>query len=480
MQSYKPALTLLDLFDPIRVASDRPEPEPFDWGEPPDEPQADRPHMYKGTSYAVLKELRRQNVSELPAMTNGVRIELEYLQPVAQDSRIRTKCEWSNDDLLNHTGFPDTRCNYNIGDKDPEKLYNFRCLEAQHVYTTQYNASLFDFRLKNVPDKSALKDHKNPYTYVNNVTICGREMNLSNMYISYHLALQLESTLIQYINHTFDVIMRRNVLSQLITAQHPIDSVKLQMIVKDEYFYWSIFTLLDNYEQLKSLGLSMFKFSYLLGERKMNHFSEIFPRLPREGELFETYNIDGRQYRREVLHAPTIVMYLNVTTIEPLIRFLQTLFPVPISKGEVPRFNYRIDDNLFFSVEGHNQYKFDIPGVPPEEYQRMLSNPAKYEDYNEFSRYISGHDVLDGSHPNNIRSYHHLFQTQTSFRTVYESVGLLEDYQNMWVKLGLPPILDVAGGNFLKPKRKTKRTKRTSGTKRKYARKQVSRKKLRK
>jgi hypothetical protein len=85
--------------------------------------------MYVGTSYAVLKELRRQAVEELPIMTNGevIHIVLEFLVPVAQDSRIRTKCEWSNDDLSNHTGFPDTRCNYNIGDKDPEKLYVFRC-----------------------------------------------------------------------------------------------------------------------------------------------------------------------------------------------------------------------------------------------------------------------------------------------------------------------------------------------------------------
>ena len=432
--------------------------------------------MHKGTSYAVLKELRRQNVSELPPMTNGevVPIVLEFLQPVAQDRRRRTKCEWSNDDLSDHTGFPDRRCNFNIGDKDPEKLYNFRCLEAQHVYTTQYHPRLFDFRLKDVPDKSALKDHTNPYTYVNKVTICGREMNLNNMYISYQLASQLESSLIEYINDTFEVRMRQNVLGQLITAEYPIGSVKLQMIVKDEYFYWSIFTLLENYEQLRSLGLSMFKFSYLLGERKMNHFAEMFPRLPGEGELFETYTIGDRQYRREVLHAPIIVMYLNVTTIEPLIRFLQTLFPVPISTGQVPRFNYRIDDNLFFSVEGHNQYKFDIPGVPPEEYQRMLRDPPKYAEYNEFSRYISGHDVLYGSHPNNIRSYHHLFQRQTSFRDVYASVGLLEDYQNMWGKLGLSPILDVAGGN------RERKTTRKSGT-RKYARKQkVSRKKLRK
>ena len=432
--------------------------------------------MHKGTRYAVLKELRRQNVTELPPMTNGtvVPIVVEFLQPVAQDSRRRTKCEWSNDDLSDHTGFPDRRCNFNIGDKDPEKLYNFRCLEAQHVYTTQYHPSLFDFRLKDVPDKSALKDHTNPYTYVNKVTICGREMNLNNMYISYQLASQLESYLIEYINDTFEVRMRQNVLGQLITSHNDISSLKLQMIVKDEYFYWSIFTLLDNYEQLRSLGLSMFKFSYLLGERKMNHFAEMFPRLPTEGELFETYNIGDRQYRREVLHAPIIVMYLNVTTIEPLIRFLQTLFPVPISTGEVPRFNYRIDDNLFFSVEGHNQFKFDIPGVPPEEYQRMLSDPPKYAEYNEFSRYISGHDVLYGSHPNNIRSYHHLFQRRTSFRDVYASVGLLEDYQNMWGKLGLSPILDVAGGN------RERKTKRKSGT-RKYARKQkVSRKKLRK
>jgi len=359
-----------------------------------------------------------------------------------------------------------------IGDKDPEKFYNYRCLESQHFYSTPYHPSLFDFTFKELPPYSP-----EPYTYIHKATICGREMNLTNMYISYHVANQLQDYLIEYIETTFRIQMRKNVLGQLITMFEPSNTIKLQMIVKDEYFYWTIFTLLTHYEELRRRGLARFKFSYLLGERKINQFSETFPDRPRNAEeSFETYILAGKQYRREVLHSPIIVMYLTVTTIEPLIRFLQSLFPVPISTGEVPRFNYRIDDNLFFSVEGHNQYKFDKPGVPPEEYQKMVSDP-KYAEYNEFSRYISGHDVLYGSHPNNIRSYHHLFQTQTSFRNVYESVGLLEDYQNMWGKLGLPPILDVAGGNFLKHKQKTKRI---SGTKRKYARKQVSRNKLRK
>jgi hypothetical protein len=236
------------------------------------------------------------------------------------------------------------------------------------------------------------------------------------------------------------------------------NTIKLQMILKDEYFYWAIFTLLTHYGELRSRGLARFKFSYLLGERKINHFSEMFPSLPKGGELFETYNLHDKQYRREILHATTIVMYLKETNIKPLIDYLKSIFPIPISKGVVPRFNYRIDENLFFSVEGHNQYKFDIPGVVPLEYQKMLSDPAKYADYNEFSRYISGHDVLYGSHPNNIRSYHHLFQTQTSFRDVYESVGLLEEYHSIWEKLHLPPILDITGGKRWKMrKRKTRR-----------------------
>jgi hypothetical protein len=429
--------------------------------------------MYVGTSYAVLKEVRRQDVSELPPMTSTEPITIvssNYLFPVAQDLRMRTKCVWSNDDLSNHTGFANTSCNFNIGDKDPEKFYNYRCLESQHFYSTPYHPSLFDFTFKELPSYSP-----EPYTYVHKATICGREMNLANMYISYHVANQLQDYLIEYIETTFRIQMRKNVLGQLITMFEPSNTIKLQMIVKDEYFYWTIFTLLTHYGELRRRGLARFKFSYLLGERKINLFSEMFPSLPKQGELFETYNLD-RQYRREILHAPMIVMYLNVDNIKPLIDYLKSLFPVHISTGEVPRFNYRIDDNLFFSVEGHNQYKFDKPGVPPEEYQKMLSDPAKYADYNECSRYISGHDVLYGSHLNNIRSYHHLFQTQTSFRDVYASVGLSEEYQSIWRKLGLPPILDVEGGKPLKPKRKTR--DKCLGTKRKYARKQVSRKKL--
>lgn len=428
--------------------------------------------MYKGTSYAVLKELRRQDVSELPLMTSTEPITIvssHYLFPVAQDQRRRITCEWSNDDLSNHTGYVNNSCNFNIGDKDPEKFYNYRCLESQHFYSTPYHPSLFDFTFKELPPYSP-----EPYTYIHKATICGREMNLATMYISYHVVNQLQDYLIEYIETTFRVQMRKNVPGQLITMFEPSNTIKLQMIVKDEYFYWTIFTLLTHYRELRKRGLARFKFSYLLGERKINHFSEMFPSLPKQGELFETYNLDDRQYRREVLHAPMIVMYLNVDNIKPLIDYLKSLFPISISTGEVPRFNYRIDDNLFFSVEGHNQYKFDIPGVPPEEYQKMLSDPAKYADYNECSRYISGHDVLYGSHPNNIRSYHHLFQRQTSFRDVYASVGLLEEYQNIWGKLGLPPILDVAGGN------RERKTKRKYGT-RKYTRKQkVSRNKLRK
>ena len=51
----------------------------------------------------------------------------------------------------------------------------------------------------------------------------------------------------------------------------------------------------------------------------------------------------------------------------------------------------------------------------------ILRNPARYNAYNEYSKYLTGHDLLVGDRVNNIRSYYNLFPFATSFRDIFFS-----------------------------------------------------------
>jgi len=360
------------------------------------------------------------------------------------DKPKRPQSLWSNDTLSIHTGL------------EPQLLY----------FLDDYYRPWFDFSL-HLPAYTP-----EPYQYTHLVRMCDRkDMNIFNMYISYYLAEQLESE----IQKLHPMLKRHEPegipsLGQLSTPGSGYSSIKLHMMVKDEYFYWTIQTILQHIEALRSGIVENFKFYFLLGEKKWNSYSNAFPTIPKRDERAETYMFEKEEYKRELLYTPSIVIYLKPgidkdpdfkLRFKELIDFLKSLFPSIISTGVVPRFNYRIDDNLFFSVGGNNDTKFDKVGVPPEEYQIMVSDPSRYEKYNDFSRYISGHDVLDGTRVNNIRSYHNLFETPTSFRAVYDSVGLSDVYDSMWDKLGLPPILGERSGGR-KTRRRTRNKKRKS------------------
>jgi len=379
-------------------------------------------------------------------MGDPIPIETLMTSSVFDDKPKRPQSLWSNDTLSIHTGL------------EPHPLY----------FIDDYEPNWFDFSL----DLPAYTPE--PYQYTHLVRMCNRPgMNVFNMYISYYLAEQLETEMLK-----ISPELKRHApngmstLGQLSTPGSGYSDIKLQMIVKDEYFYWTIQTILNNLERLRSGIVENFKFYFLLGGRKFNAYSNAFPTIPKPDEIVETYMFGNEEYKRELLYTPTIVIYLKPDIekhpdfklrFKELVDFLKSLFPTDISTGVVPRFNYRIDDNLFFSIGGNNDDKFETVGVPPEEYKIMVREPTTYAKYNDFSRYISGHDVLDGNRVNNIRSYHNLFKTPTSFRDVYESVGLSNVYDSMWGKLGLAPILErqaIEGGR--KTKRKTKRNRKKS------------------
>jgi len=92
------------------------------------------------TTYAILTELKTQTKEELPVKTiDGTPINMvkKYVNPISlirDYKRPERIYEWSNDDLSQYTAHVGTNCNFNIGDKDPTKRYNYRCIESQWLY----------------------------------------------------------------------------------------------------------------------------------------------------------------------------------------------------------------------------------------------------------------------------------------------------------------------------------------------------------
>ena len=112
------------------------------------------------------------------------------------------------------------------------------------------------------------------------------------------------------------------------------------------------------------------------------------------------------------------------------------MFPdnLDISNG-IPRFNIRINNNIFFSLDGDNEFKFDrellIDKKIPYEYQTIINicnshllTEEQCNKLNEYSEYLSGHSLLkfhDGNCiqnnilsylillPSNYNSFHELF-----------------------------------------------------------------------
>ena len=301
-------------------------------------------------------------------------------------------------------------------------------------------------------------------------------MITSNMYLSYRLVERLEAEILRWIEnrgHTFirNKLPKANGPCQLISnIVNEYDTTKLQMCIKPEHLYWVIETILIHLEHLRSLGLEAIKFTYLFGETKVLSLTEIFPSM--DAGPVSTY-VRDKPYRREILKAPIVVIYLKPLsrdgrpTYDPklLIDELCRLFPdtMQLSFG-IPRFNMRVNDNVCISIGGNNETKFDN-GTPhlPAEYRYILDHPEKCE-YRMLSRYLTGHDILtEGCEVNNITSYEKVLPaTMGSFKAAYASVNLSEYYDRVLGRLGLAPI--VTGGFKIKKRTKRRRMRKSRRT----------------
>jgi len=406
------------------------------------------------TRYATQEVLERERTIPLDGYdkTKGV-VEITYAQCLKIIDSISAESSksmvfWSNDDpkSLFKIGYPDPYANLldcnrylnahdSLTDKDGNRIYyTYSCYSFyKMVYTAKLNErsiSSFDFSL-DTPTYSS-----RPYKYIHYIDVLGRKMNSFNMYLSSRLAKHLENSILAWtktkgvpfipINSTQLIS-----LSPLEKVKTPSSSVKLQMSIHPHYLYWVVETLIINYEQLIRHGLQRFKFLYLVGEYRLNMITEIYPDAE-EGKGIDTYG----EYRRELLNPANVVFYLKDNAdIKNIADILCGLFPEEYDLVfGVPRFNLRLNRNVYISFGGNNETKYNLEEIfTPKEYERILE--TKNPVFNELSQKFSGHTLLlpDGSE-NNIQSYKKLipFIDGGSFKDLYVYYGLIDYYNEIF------------------------------------------------
>jgi len=404
------------------------------------------------TKYAKQKVLKREISIPLDGYKKGT-VKTTYgqclkiIKSIEDAEYFKPDVFWTNDepDSLFKIGYPKEYANKllcnsylneedDLTDKDGNKIYyTYSCFNYyKMLYTANFEktSSFFNFTV-NTPEYTP-----EPYDYVHYIDVLGRRMNSFNMYLSSRLAKFLEASIVAWAMSKGMQFSSAN-STQLITPptvekrKIPLSSVKIQMSIHPNYLYWVVETLIRNYDLLISHGMSRFKFLYLIGEFRLNRITEIYP--DAEDEMgIDTYG----EYRREVLNPPNVVFYLKDNAdYKKIADILCGLFPeqYDLTFG-VPRFNMRLNRNVYISFGGNNETKFNMEELfTPKEYERILETKNPF--YNDLSEKFSGHTLLqhDGSE-NNIQSYKKLIPLITggSFQDLYVYYGLVHYYNEIF------------------------------------------------
>jgi hypothetical protein len=204
------------------------------------------------------------------------------------------------------------------------------------------------------------------------------------------------------------------------------------MLIKDEYIFWVIEKITKNLNLLISFGLDTFTFILPCGNSKLADLFDYFPNIV-DSEKMNTYTLNDVEYKREILATPNIVFYINkdITSkrdgLKDLLDTIVSLFPDEMDlTTKHPKFNIRISRNLFLSIDGNNQGKFNRNDYDkknmPFEYNKIIEKCATYDKvtcdlYNNISLRLTDHHILkwDGHNskcvPNNIISHYNLLKS---------------------------------------------------------------------
>jgi hypothetical protein len=421
-----------------------------------------------GTNYS--KQYKLEEEGEIPEIRfNGddirtfVQIEMKY--PFEKtlfwtDDNEKSIEKYYNPDKLN--------CNIkilkDISNEDYSKnYYLFNCNLYRRGYKINFDTedNLICF-IKNVKSnvETPIFNELIPYSFLYYVKILEKNFNSFNVFFSYHLQYKIINSIILWCDDLFkkynkesyfsfveNIADRTNFFSQITLNTYDDSSdypMKLHMCVKDEYIFWVVENLCKNFNKLNLLGLKTFKF-FTPSNNKYKRHADFFPN-HRKCERLDSYLFEKKEYKRELLQSPNIVFYLSkyivLSNINKLINELKCLFPdnLDISNG-FPRFNIRLTKNIFFSIGGNNNDKFDRRLLKkeniPSEYKYILDNYDKVDineckRLNEYSKNLSDHDILilnEGKYiPNNITSYY-MLTNGSSFKELFRRFGLEEFYK---------------------------------------------------
>lgn len=362
--------------------------------------------------------------------------------------------------------------------------YKYMCYPYKKVYFINPENSfmlnsIFDNHMQtDITDLPEIED-SNPYEYNYYITMFGRRMNYFNMFVSFNIwKYKIENSLIKLLSslQTKYNLSHRYKYAVLQTGDFIIltsgiysnseNSIKIQFVINEIYIFWVVNKLVKNIDKLHELGIYEFKFMYNYGKLKFaSTLFEMFPAndlISDSKKLYmeeitidniEKYTYLDKQYRREYLEPPNVVLYLNRDIdIKKLIDFLVELFPnsshlngkMITIPDKIPRFNIRINDVVCFSIDGHNQDKNKnldgfIDENIPSEYKEIIELSKNYnlsKDQcillNNYSKYLSGHHLLDFVDGqcivNNILSYKGIIGNKGSFYNVFKELNLLEYY----------------------------------------------------
>jgi len=341
-----------------------------------------------------------------------------------------------------------------------QNMYTYRCSLNKRIYYVRVNGFV---EVKKLLSENMICDintpkfiEKNPYQFFYNIEFYGKLFNYYNTYFSRFIYEYIRDYIMLWFksipisqNLNASIIYGDDV-SQIYYQKNNLikinsSDIKIQLNIKDEYFFWAIETIKRNFKKLCHLGIYRFKFMSSLVMLKIFKNEEFYPNFYNRkinktvDEYFFEYIFLDKVYKRELIIAPNIVLYLDKTIenegkLGIILNELCNMFPdnLDISNG-ITRFNIRINNNIFFSLDGDNEFKFDrellLDKKIPYEYQTIINicnshilSEEQCDKLNEYSEYLSGHSLLkfqDGKCiQNNILSY--LILLPSNYNSFYE------------------------------------------------------------
>jgi hypothetical protein len=396
-------------------------------------------------------------------------------------------------------------------EKDDFERYNFfNCHPYKYVYFLEFD-NIIDTSnfLDKYVDLNIILPHfeeYNPYEFIFYITILGRRMNFFNMHISSTLTYKIYDKLIDIfkpiinesftrfsqetltvLNRPYKHIYDRDIYKHnyLYSDTDPnlcynlvgdynyiwfglmdnnkikLSDIKIQFSIKEEYLFWVIHKLLINLDRIISNNIIAFKF-FFQNFKYLGNYATKFPNEPhRVTPEFEHYMFNGKEYKREIVAPPVVVFYLiNGVNVKNVIDLLYELLPdsenlnhKKISNDVMPRFNFRVTENICISVGGDNQEKNNIHNFQftntfidrniPREYTDIIDIVNKFQLsqeqctlFNQYTNKISGHDLVKYEDEicsvNNILSYKGIIGNRGSFYNVFNMLGLLDYYEKIY------------------------------------------------